>query len=338
VTEILARDAAIAGVNGDFFDIDDTGAPWAWAGDRQRGSCTGAGSLQLGVLRRPAGDPRSARSPSRPASPPPGADRHQPELPVRGGPAGIGSTTPAGAGLPATASPTARSATCGWSRSATAGPGYCDEAPEGHRHPRHPAHRRGDGARALGRLRVGTRPGSCTRCPSPCRGDLRERPSWSATACSTSPTTARCTRVRRRSSTTTPARCCSSPSTGGSRSAAVTRWSMLSEPVWSEARCRTGPQTSTGVGPRTMVTKRPRGRIGVVNRPSDGFQRPVANAHRGHLHAADVRRRTGASAYCRLDRSGVSGPRPRAPVRAPTRRPPPAPPSSPRRDTPSAGS
>jgi hypothetical protein len=27
-----------------------------------------------------------------------------------------------------------------------------------------------------------------------------------------------------------------------------------------------------------MVTKRPRGRIGVVNSPSDGFQRPVANA------------------------------------------------------------
>jgi hypothetical protein len=37
VTDILARDSAIAGVNADFFDIGDTGAPLGLGQDRQRG-------------------------------------------------------------------------------------------------------------------------------------------------------------------------------------------------------------------------------------------------------------------------------------------------------------
>ncbi|WP_309650519.1 phosphodiester glycosidase family protein [Nocardioides sp.] len=37
VSDILARDRAVAGVNGDFFDIGDTGAPLGLGQDRQRG-------------------------------------------------------------------------------------------------------------------------------------------------------------------------------------------------------------------------------------------------------------------------------------------------------------
>jgi hypothetical protein len=37
LSRMLARDGAIAGVNGDFFDIGDTGAPLGIGGDRQRG-------------------------------------------------------------------------------------------------------------------------------------------------------------------------------------------------------------------------------------------------------------------------------------------------------------
>ncbi|HQR27653.1 MAG TPA: phosphodiester glycosidase family protein [Nocardioides sp.] len=37
LTSLLARDAAVAGVNGDFFDIDDTGAPLGVGRDRQIG-------------------------------------------------------------------------------------------------------------------------------------------------------------------------------------------------------------------------------------------------------------------------------------------------------------
>ncbi|MGA8256558.1 MAG: phosphodiester glycosidase family protein [Nocardioides sp.] len=41
VTAMLARDGAIAGVNGDFFDIGDTGAPLGIGRDRQRGLLNG---------------------------------------------------------------------------------------------------------------------------------------------------------------------------------------------------------------------------------------------------------------------------------------------------------
>lgn len=41
VKQILARDGAIAGVNGDFFDIGDTGAPLGIGRDRQRGLLNG---------------------------------------------------------------------------------------------------------------------------------------------------------------------------------------------------------------------------------------------------------------------------------------------------------
>ena len=38
VRRMIARDGAIAGINGDFYDIDDTGAPLGLGVDRERGA------------------------------------------------------------------------------------------------------------------------------------------------------------------------------------------------------------------------------------------------------------------------------------------------------------
>ena len=98
--------------------------------------------LQLGVLHRPGG-----RSPDRPARPrgphhpPPGADRHQPELPVRGARRDRDLRRPLGPDcrLPRHRRPEAQRADGPDPR--RPGPGHGDEAPAGHPHPRHPADR-----------------------------------------------------------------------------------------------------------------------------------------------------------------------------------------------------
>ena len=65
VSQLGAADGAIAAINGDFFDISDTGAALGVAIDSQRGLLQGS---------RPAGSRRTRRSTS---TPPDAADRHR---------------------------------------------------------------------------------------------------------------------------------------------------------------------------------------------------------------------------------------------------------------------
>ena len=176
------RDAAIAGVNADFFDIGDRRAPRPGR-DRQRGLLHGRRSGHNSAFYiDPAGDPRSARSALEAR-----VTRH-PELVVTNlnspfvAPGGIGIYDARWGRRPATGSPTARAQRADGPDPQRPGPRHDDQLPEGTRIRGTLLIGRGDGARALRRLKVGTGRSGAHPVRAAADGDLRRTSSWSATA------------------------------------------------------------------------------------------------------------------------------------------------------------
>jgi hypothetical protein len=122
VSGILARVSAIAGVNADFFDIGDTGAPLGLGHDRQRG-----------LLRARRSGHNAAFYVDRAGSPQIGPPRLEPRITTHPrlvitnlnspfvAPNGIGIYNARWGRRSAIESPTVTGAACAWCRSATAG-------------------------------------------------------------------------------------------------------------------------------------------------------------------------------------------------------------------------
>jgi hypothetical protein len=278
VTEILARDAAIAGVNADFFDIGDTGAPLGLGRDRQRGLLHGRRSgYNSAFYIDPAGDPQIG-----PLALEARVTRH-PELAVTN----LNSpfVAPGGIGI----------YDARWGR--TAGYRVTDGQKRNvrmvqirHGRVRATATRlpkgttirgtlligRGDGANALRRLKVGTRAGVAHTLSEPVQmaisgnvflvrdgllnvTDDREMHPRTAVGIDDDTGEVLMLAIDGRQSF--------------SRGYTMVELANLMVELGADRALNLD-----GGGSTTMVTKRPRGRIGVVNRPSDGFQRPVANA------------------------------------------------------------
>ena len=122
LTRLLGRDDAVAGVNGGFFDIYDTGAPLGVGRDLDRGFLHAAKYTWTNALTTSA----SGRMRIGPVTMRAGIAEH-PEIEItnvnspRVREGKVGLYTSAWGKTPATRSPTARSATSAWCRSTTAG-------------------------------------------------------------------------------------------------------------------------------------------------------------------------------------------------------------------------